>query len=453
MKKISSSLRKSTRFAAVEILTQVEYDGAYSNLLLNDYLKKSEASASDKHLLTELVYGTISRKLTLAYYLQPFIEKAKKVEPWVEQLLLLSIFQLVYLDRIPAHAILNEAVEIGKQRGNSGTGKFVNGVLRSFQRKGPLPLTMIKDPIERLAIEISLPLWLAERLVAQLGLKETRQLGLSLFEPSHVSARVNTNKISRAEAIASLRKEGIVVEKSAISPFGVVASKGYLAGTSLFLEGLLTIQDETSMLVAPTMQIRPDFCVLDACAAPGGKTTHIASYLDYEQEGKVYALDLHKHKTRLIMDNAMRLGVTDVVEVQQLDARSVGSVFPDDFFDCILVDAPCSGLGLMRRKPEIKYTKKKEDFLQLQTIQLEILDSVSSKVKKNGTITYSTCTITKEENQNVADQFLSTHSGFEQTMIQVPENISASIVKRSLMVYPHQYGTDGFFISSFRRVN
>lgn len=452
-KKLPLEIRQNPRYVALELLTKVESQQAYSNVLLNDAIKRANLSEKDGRLLTEIVYGTISRKLRLAYYLEPFTKKAKKIDVWVQQLLLLSAYQLLYLDRVPAHAILNDAVEIAKQKGNVGIGKFVNGVLRNLQRYGAQELSRIKDPIERLAVEISMPKWLTLKLLDSMGIDELRELGNSLFQPSHVSARVNTALISKAEALAVLEKEGIEVVDSQVSPYGVVGKKGFLAGSSLFKSGQMTIQDESSMLVAPAMQIEPHHQVLDACAAPGGKTTHIATFLDASKGGKVTSLDIHERKIALIKENAERLHVADVVDAQVMDARKVAENFEEASFDRILVDAPCSGLGLLRRKPDIKYSKKPEDFLKLQGIQLEILESVATKVKVCGIITYSTCTIAQEENQEVIEQFLATHENFEKITVAGSETVPLSVDNQYVGIYPHHYQTDGFFICCLRRIS
>ena len=219
----------------------------------------------------------------------------------------------------------------------------------------------------------------------------------------------------------------------------------------MFAYGLLTIQDESSMLVAPTLQLEASHQVLDACAAPGGKTTHIAMYLDAEKGGKVTALDIHQHKVRLIDDNAKRLHVTDVVETKVMDARATDEAFPAESFDRILVDAPCSGLGLMRRKPDIKYNKTASDFTKLPEIQLDILNHAAPTLKPGGILVYSTCTIVSDENQNVVKQFLATHPEFEQASLAVSSVLDTSIQEDMLTLYPHSFMTDGFFISCLRK--
>ena len=450
-RKLPRKVYESPRLAALELLVQVSEEQAYSNLLLKSYITQHRLSDKDARLMTEIVYGTISRKMTLEYGITDFVEDTSKIDNWVKQLLLLSVYQLEYLDKVPAYSVIDEAVEIAKAKSNQGIARYVNGVLRNVQRHGPRSTDQIKNKVKRLSTEISLPKWLTKKLIEEIGFEETEKLGYSLLEPSRVSGRVDTRHISREEAIERLIAEGINAEASEVSPFGVVADKGFLAGSSLFKEGLMTIQDESSMLVAPSLKIEAGHQVLDACAAPGGKTVHIATYLDQGAGGKVTALDIYDHKIKLIEENAERLHVSDVVETKVLDAREVKDAFTDESFDRILVDAPCSGLGLLRRKPDIKYSKSPEDFLNLQEIQLEILESVVTKVKEWGIITYSTSTMTSEENKDVIALFLERHPNFEKIEIPGAEKLELSYQDQMLQIYPHHYQTDGFFICSLQR--
>lgn len=451
MAKIPKKMKKSVRYMALITLERVNKGGAYSNLLLNEMIKQSDLNSKDIGLFTELAYGTISRQRLLEFYVAPFIAKAKKVDDWVKTLLYLSVYQLEFLDKVPAHAIFNEAVEIAKTKGNPGTGKFVNGVLRSYQRQGKPDVEAIKDPVERLATMISLPLWLTKRLIEQVGYEETEKLGHSLYQPSHASGRVDTRRYARDQAILTLQAEDISATASIVSPYGVVAEKGHLASSSLFHDGVMTIQDESSMLVAPAMQIEPEHHVLDACAAPGGKTTHIATFLDPTCGGEVTALDVHEHKVKLIEENAERLGVSSAVYAQTMDAREVKEQFSSQEFDRILVDAPCSGLGLLRRKPDIRYKKNAKDLANLPKIQLEILESCATVLKSSGILTYSTCTILKEENQEVIAAFLERHPDFEKIDVLIDPVLQSSVEDKMLTLYPHQFYTDGFFICCLRK--
>lgn len=445
------AIKKTSRFQAMQILDKTEKSGSYSNILLNEAIQKNNLSSADARLMTELVYGVLQRKITLDYYLSRFLKENQKLDTWVRNLLRLSIYQMVYLERVPAHAILFEAVEIAKKRGHVGISKFINGVLRNAERKGFPTIEEIADPIERLSVSYSLPKWLVEKFVAEIGYEETEVLGESLLNPSHSSARVNEKLTTVQDALDYMQEEGFYVRKSELSTHGVVSDSGHFASSELFKSGKITIQDESSMLVAPALQVEPHHQVLDACAAPGGKTTHIASYLSKEAGGKVTALDLHKHKVKLIKENAERLHVSDVVEGLEQDARKIDDTFADETFDRILVDAPCSGLGLMRRKPDIKYTKKPQDFEQLHTIQLDILKHVAPKLKSGGLLIYSTCTITREENSQTVDAFLADHTEFEKEEVFVEGPARKCLNDGFLTIYPHDFQSDGFFISALRK--
>lgn len=445
-KKIPNRLLSNPRFQAVLSLERT-VTGSYSNLMVNETLKKGHLSKEDARLFTELVYGTLSRQITLDYQLAPFLKDPKKLAPWVKTLLQTALFQLLYLDRIPSHAVLNESVEIAKSYGHQGIANLVNGVLRSFQRKGPKDFDQISDPLKRLSIKASFPEELLLYLIEQLGFEKAEKVVMSLLTPAHVSARVDLMQLSQQEAIDCLKEEGIEAVKSAVAPAGIIGEKGFLAGSKLFKEGKLTVQDESSMLVAPNMTLKEDVYVLDACAAPGGKTTHIASFL---KKGKVVALDIHAHKVKLIEENAARLHVSDRIDTKVLDAREVENTFEKNTFDAILVDAPCSGLGLMRRKPDIKYQKNPAALKGLPKIQREILESVAPTLKKEGILVYSTCTITPDENEKVVEAFLKDHPEFilEKLPIQLPNKTGLTVT-----IYPDDYTTDGFFISRMRKVH
>lgn len=443
-----NKIKTTSRYLTVEILEEVEVEGAYSNLLLRKVIDNHDLSNEEANLLTELVYGVLQRKMSLDYQLEPFLKKQKNLKNWVKQVLRISLYQMEYLDRIPDHAIVNEAAEIARFKGHRGIVGLVNGVLRNIQRKGVRDFTTIKQTNQRLSIQYSLPLWLVDDFVEQLGLEEAEALAASLSERPKLSLRVNLNKISRTEAITELENEGYKVEESTISPFGIIALNGVPADTRLFKKGYLAVQDESSMLVAPALNVAPNHYVLDACAAPGGKTMHIATnFLDENQDGKVVALDIHKHKIALINENAKRQNVESIVQAKQLDARKVLDAFDENTFDRVLIDAPCSGLGLMRRRPEIRYNKTKEDILNLQKLQLEIINEVSKILKPGGELIYSTCTISSLENQDVVNQFLEEHKDYKQEIVELPNNQLTHDLDGSITIYPHQYETDGFYIA------
>ena len=432
---------ETARSLALAVLEDVFVNQAYSNIALNKHLKVSQLSVADKGLVTEIVYGTVARKLTLEWYLSHFIQDRDKLDNWLYILLLLSAYQLRYLDKVPNHAVVNEAVELAKLR-KKGSEKLVNAVLRRILREGWPDIDSIKRKNKRDSIAYSLPVWLVSKLKEEYGEERAQAIFESLLVRNKASIRVTD--LSRKEEIQAL----LEATDSPLAATGLVKEQGHFAGHDLFSEGAITIQDESSQLVAPTLDLQGDEQVLDACAAPGGKTAHMASYLT---SGKVTALDLYDHKLDLIQENAERLGVADQVQTQKLDARKVHEFFEKDSFDKILVDAPCSGIGLLRRKPDIKYNKETADFTSLQEIQLEILGSVCQTLRKGGIITYSTCTIVSEENFQVVEAFLESHPEFEQVKL---EHECKDILKDGcILITPELYGSDGFFISQFRKIS
>ena len=433
--------RKSARQVALEVLEEVFDQGAFSNIALNKALNKGQLSQQDKGLVTELVYGTVARKLTLEWYLSHLIEDRDKLDSWLYILLLFSLYQMLYLDKIPNHALIHEAVELAKKR-KQGSEKFVNAILRRIEREGVADFESIKRKNKRYSIQYSTPVWLVKALIEEYGEERSLAILASLFERNKASIRVTD--LARKEDLKDL----LDAEDSLLAPSALVKKQGYFAGHELFSRGVITIQDESSQLVAPTLGIEGTEKILDACSAPGGKTLHMASYLS---SGKIIALDLYDHKLQLIEEAASRLGLADKVQTKKLDARKVFQEFGKDAFDKILVDAPCSGIGLLRRKPDIKYNKENADFLSLQKIQLEILDSVCQSLRKGGIIAYSTCTIFSQENGQVVSKFLESHPNFEQVILKHERK---DILKDGcILITPEQYGSDGFFISQFRRIS
>ncbi|WP_313798722.1 16S rRNA (cytosine(967)-C(5))-methyltransferase RsmB [Cytobacillus sp.] len=445
--------KKNVRETALDLLESIEKNQAYSNLLLNNAIKKNEINQKDIGLLTELTYGTLQRKMSLDFYLQPFLKGNKKVESWVKQLLRLTLYQMVFLDKIPDRAAIFEAVEIAKQKGHKGISGMVNGVLRNIQRQGLPSIESIADPIERLSIETSHPLWLVKRWVDQLGMEQAKQMCENNLTAPLQTARVNLTKITREDCITKLNEEGYQVEASPAIPEAIKCYRGNLANSTAFKEGLLTIQDESSMLAAYALGAgeKENERILDACAAPGGKSTHIAEKLN--NTGQVISLDLHEHKVKLIKETANRLDLSNI-ETNVLDSRKVQDHFEKQSFDRILLDAPCSGLGVMRRKPDMKYTKKEEDLMQLSSIQLTLLKAVSPLLKKGGILVYSTCTVDREENQHVVESFLKENVEFEGDLTlkdRMPEAIRPLIKGIELQILPQDIGSDGFYIACLRK--
>lgn len=439
---------RNARELALTALDRVRQSGAYSNLQLNQLLLQTKLKASDRRLATNLVYGVLQHQLTLEYWLHPFI-KGKKTDSWVETLLLMSVYQYHYLDRVPAWAVTDESIEIAKRWGNPGIRRFVTGVLHAILRQGLADLSAIADPIKRLAIEESIPVWLVKELVRQYGMEQTQQILAAVNQPAHVAIRINTEAASMESVKAELTREGVEYRDSRVCPAALVITKGEVINSPLFDQGAITIQDESAMLAVDSMTIQPHDRILDACAAPGGKTVQIAQQLG--DGGSVDALDIHQHKVRLINQNARRMRVADRVHAHALDARKAATLFADETFDKVLVDAPCSGIGLLRRKPEIRYTKHLQDSEHLHKIQLAILDAVAPKVKKGGIITYSTCTILGQENDGTVKAFLAAHPDFNLKKTKTTRQLKDDRAAKTLTILPSDYGSDGFFVSTLQR--
>jgi len=443
-------MKKNAREVSLELLESIEKQQSYSNLLLNNAIKKYQVESADARLLTELTYGTLQRKMTLDYYLQPFIKKGR-IDPWVRNLLRLSLYQMVFLTKIPDRAIIHEAVNIAKKRGHKGISSFVNGVLRSIQREGVPSIEEINDKLERLSIETSHPLWLVERWVNQFGYERTKEMCEENLRTPLQTGRVNEYLSNRDEVIEVLSNEGYEVKKSEIVPVAIKSLRGNLAHSDAYKKGLLTIQDESSMIVGYVLSPNEHERVLDCCAAPGGKSTHIAEKLN--NTGSVISLDLHEHKVKLIKENAERLNLTNI-QAMALDSRKAGTVFDRESFDKILVDAPCSGLGVIRRKPDIKYVKTEEDVFALTSVQLQLLDEVATLLKEGGRLVYSTCSVDFEENDEVSEKFLANHPEFEKDLSvieRVPKAVQPFVHQNTVSILPQDLGSDGFYIASFRK--
>lgn len=445
----------SLREAALDFLIQWEKEQAYSNLLLNQTLRRSQFSDKDRRLFTELVYGSIQRLNSLDWMINRLVKKGVySLDSWVRQLLRLSIYQLMFLDKIPSHAAVFESVKIAKKRGHKGIAGFVNGVLRSLlrQKETLLPPSEPKTIGEK-EISYSHPGWLIKRMEEIYGEDETQKMLQANNSASKITVRVNQLKTDRKQwielwgtmigggAVPSLLcGEGVVIE-SGVNP----------VFTSLFKDGLCTVQDESSMLVAYALDPKPGMSILDACAAPGGKTTHLAERMG--NKGCILACDIHPHKLRLIEENVNRLG-TSIIKTKLADVRKL-SVDVDMQFDAILLDAPCTGLGVIRRKPDIKWTKDPRDIDALVEVQRELLHGVAPLLKTGGILVYSTCTTETRENQEQISHFLKGHPEFEWSSFQ--EVLSPIIKERAILgegwlqILPHHFASDGFFIAKLRK--
>ncbi|MBQ9365166.1 MAG: 16S rRNA (cytosine(967)-C(5))-methyltransferase RsmB [Schwartzia sp.] len=440
------------REIAMLVLKDVHENGAYANVSLLRTMKKEKISDIDRRFATELVYGAVKAGETLDWIIGKYADRLmKKMSPYVREVLRLGIFQLFYLDKIPASAACNEAVELIKkyEPKNIGAAKFVNAVLRNAVRepdRAAFPNGK-GHATEYLSLSSMHPYWLVKKWIEEFGYDDAKKICDFDNSPAVLSLRANTLKTTRNELLAIMRGEGAEVEPSSWSPDGILChGHGSLDEMNSLKEGLWQAQDESSMMVSYVVAPRPNEVVIDACAAPGGKSTHIAAMM--KNEGRVISCDIYPSKIERIEENASRLGI-NIIEAICLDARDIGVEY-SDMADRVIVDAPCSGLGVLRRRPDARWRKTKEDLSKLPSLQLEILEGASGAVKSGGVLVYSTCTMNEAENENVVNEFLSAHDDF------VLENAGRflPIKKRDddmLHFYPQRDGIDGFFIARMRR--
>jgi 16S rRNA (cytosine967-C5)-methyltransferase len=346
---------------------------------------------------------------------------------------------------------VSEAVQIAKRRGHQGISGMVNGVLRSVQRgKGDLTLPAALGDIKRISLQHSHPEWLVKRWIKQFGTELTEQICAANNEPPHVSIRANRLRNSREELIKQLHESGIHAEASKLAPAGIlVRGAGNMALDPRFQEGEFSIQDESSMLVAEVVDPKPGMKVLDCCAAPGGKTAHLAEKMG--NEGLIWASDLYEHKQKLIEDQASRLSLTSI-HTLVMDALNLNDHFPEASFDRILLDAPCSGFGVIRRKPDMKWAKQESEVAEISHLQYLILSKVHRLLKPGGILVYSTCTLEQEENEGQVRRFLAEHPNFELTSFPAESFAESGIDPQALaagyiQIFPHQFHSDGFFIA------
>lgn len=431
-------MQNNVRFVALEILDQVLTDGGYSNLLINEAIKENRIDEVDRGLLTELVYGTLQHKLTLEFYIEPYIKT--NIKGWMRRLLLMSVYQAVYLSKVPDHAIINEAVEITKRRGSISGANTMNAILRNFQRNPLRDMNEIKNDLKRLSVQTSTPLWLVKHWNTHYKYDVTKAICESFLEYPDTSVRVNVRKISIEDCIKRLKDEGYKVKQSEIVPECLTIVGHPIVQSVLFKQGYVSVQDASSMMVAQVLDPQPGEKILDTCSAPGGKACHIAEKLGLS--GEVISHDVHPHKIDLIQYNINRLSLRNI----KPSVHDATEPF-EGVYDRVLVDAPCSGFGVAKRKPEIKYEKSAKDIDTLWPLQLKILTNASKVVKPGGLLVYSTCTIEQMENDNVVYSFVKANPEFEIEPIDLP----VFGQRKTLQIMPQDLNSDGFYIAKLRR--
>ena len=406
----------SVKYVAMKLISFVD-KGSYSNIVLNDAFKEFYLTAKEKAFITEIFYGVLRNKNFLDY----MIEKNTKVikKEWIRNLLRISIYQLTFMSS-DAKGVVWEATEIAKKHGIA-ISKFINGTLRNYLRNKDLEIKKLHDE-KNYEILYSIPQYFCDILEKQYGSENLNQAIISLKKIPYLSVRVNKLKYSEEEFEEFLKEKDIQIIKKVDSVYYV--NSGLIINSKEFKEGKIIAQDASSYLAAKNLDAMPNELVLDICAAPGGKTAVLAE--EMENKGEIIAIDIHQHKKKLIEENMKKLGI-DIVKATVLDARNVNK--QGRKFDKILVDVPCSGYGVIRKKPEILYTKNRENVEELASLQLEILNSAADILKDGGELIYSTCTIIFQENTENVEKFLNERKEFKVKALNIPENVSGEYDK------------------------
>ena len=406
----------SVKYVAMKLISFVD-KGSYSNIVLNDAFKEFYLTAKEKAFITEIFYGVLRNKNFLDY----MIEKNTKVikKEWIRNLLRISIYQLTFMSS-DAKGVVWEATEIAKKHGIA-ISKFINGTLRNYLRNKDLEIKKLHDE-KNYEILYSIPQYFCDILEKQYGSENLNQAIISLKKIPYLSVRVNKLKYSEEEFEEFLKEKDIQIIKKVDSVYYV--NSGLIINSKEFKEGKIIAQDASSYLAAKNLGVKSNDLVLDICAAPGGKTAVLAE--EMENKGEIIAIDIHQHKKKLIEENMKKLGI-DIVKATILDARNVNK--QGRKFDKILVDVPCSGYGVIRKKPEILYTKNRENVEELASLQLEILNSAADILKNGGELIYSTCTIISQENTENVEKFLNERKEFKVKALNIPENVSGEYDK------------------------
>lgn len=443
------------RETALKALVRYEQDQAYLNLVLPPLVKN--LPEKEKALAFRLAGGTIQHLNTIDWILQRYSKnRINTYTPWLRNLLRLSAYQLVYLERVPDYAVINEAVNLARRYGHRGVAGLTNAVLRKVAAEAgaqpwPDPAT---EPEAYLSLFFSIPFWLVKRMISRFGFAEAEKWCKASQLKPPLSLRPNLLRATADEVLAGLSAEGIEAFKSEglIGMLEVRSGAGKVARSQVFSKGLISIQGASSFLVAPLLCPQPEEIIVDLCSAPGGKTTHLAEL--QQDRGEIYAIELHESRVQLVEKAAVRLGLNSI-KTLVADGRCIEkNQLPEA--DAVLVDAPCSGLGVIRRLPEIKWRRTEKDLLTFQALQLELLNNGSKLLRSGGRLLYSVCTTEPEETELVAAAFNESHDGFSPVPLgpMLPAELQPQFKDAvTITLQPHRHNLDGFFIALWQKNN
>lgn len=432
----------TARQTAFSILLKIEKDKAYSNIALDSAVRELSLDSTDCAFISRLVYGVTERKITLDYVISQFLNQPiKKLKAEVLVILRLGTYQILYMDKIPDSAAVNESVSLAKNNKSSYASGVVNAVLRKVSLEKENVFKSLSGD-ERLSILYSAPIDLVRFLMHHYNEENAEEILKSALNKKEITIRVNTLKTTQNELIEILEKENISTEKTSLKDALIINTKGAVYELDAYKKGLFYVEDVSSQICVKELGLKENYKLIDICSAPGGKSFTASQYMN--NTGEIYSCDIHEHRVELIKSGAKRLGIENIIPTVN-DA----TIFNEDFInaDCVLCDVPCSGLGIIGKKPEIKY-KSLDEIKELIPIQKEILSTASKYVKKGGTLVYSTCSINPNENRKICDWFLKENEDFYSVKVS-PETERCIDEGDYLTLLPHINNCDGFFIAKF----
>ncbi len=440
-------MSSTARETALRVLISCRTNGAWADAALKAQLNRDGLIGPEAALCSRIVYGVMQNQLLLDHYLTAFCsQKPSHLQPPLLDILRIGAYQILFLDKIPDSAAVNTSVELAKLAKRGQASGLVNAVLRKVSKnKDALPPIPQRDVERYLSIKYSHPKWLVKRLLSILGREETEQFLAANNQVAPMTVQINPLKTTEEELVRELASSGVTAAAHRWIPGCLeLSGTGDLTTLPAFRDGKFLVQDPAARLVSLCAEVQPGEKVLDVCAAPGGKSFSAAFAM--EDKGSILSCDLHENKLKRIREGAERLGLS-CISTAAADGRTQN---PDwiGAFDVVLVDAPCSGLGIIRKKPDTRY-KRVDDLFTLPVVQAAILENASSYVRPGGTLIYSTCTILPEENEQVADGFLAEHSDFSRDNFTLPNGERMS----QLTLWPQRHDTDGFYICRMKRHN
>ncbi len=427
------------RNIALKSLYEINIKQAYSNIVLDKFINENREKLSnlDINFISELVYGVVTWKLTLEYIIQKYSKtKIKKMSDWVKNILYLGSYQIIFLDKVPKSAAVNESVNLCKKYNFKSVG-LVNAILRKIEKSDYKEISNITNSITRISLKYSMPEWIVKKFCDEYGEEETANICQNLNLRPNISVRLNR-----------LKDKIELGEKGILEDFRVITGTKNITKTKEYIEGNITIQDEAAGLSSFVLAPKEGEMVLDACSAPGGKTTYLAELM--HNKGNIVAWDIYEERLKQVDQNAKRLGI-DIIQTEVHDATKLKEEYINKF-DKILLDVPCLGLGVIRRKPDIKWNRQESDIEEIANIQYNILKTCSKYLKNNGVLVYSTCSMLKEENNEIIEKFIKDEN-FEIVNIdeQIPNEFSKITINKMVQFLPSQKH-DGFFITMLKKI-